>query len=68
MVRYMQTFLVNHDWMIGDATKDTNYFLSQGFSEEHIKTAKVAWICLKEVGLNRSLLVRVLASKSPSVG
>ena len=38
----MSAFLVDHDMMIGDVTKNTRYFLSQGFSEEHIKTARVA--------------------------
>ena len=45
MVGCMSAFLVGHDVMIGDVTKNTQYFfrrdsqyiLSQGFSEEHIK-------------------------------
>ena len=39
MVGLMSPFLVDHAMMIGDVTKNTQYFLSQGFSEEYIKTA-----------------------------
>ena len=39
MVGFMSPFLVDHDMMIGDVTKNTQYFLSKGFSEEYIKTA-----------------------------
>ena len=42
MVRSMASFLTDYDVMIGDVSKDTQYFLSQGFSEEHIKTARIA--------------------------
>ena len=39
MVGCMSAFLVDHDMMIGDVTKNTQYFLSQGFSEVHTQTA-----------------------------
>ena len=64
----MSAFLVDHDMMIGNFAKNTQYFLSQGFSEEHIKTARVAWACLTESIENRDLLGRVFATKSPSAG
>ena len=32
-----------HDMMIGDVTKNTQDFLPHGSSEEHTKTARVAW-------------------------
>ena len=48
MVGCMSAFLVDHDMMIGDVAKNTQYFLSQGFSEEHTKTARVAWTCLSQ--------------------
>ena len=53
---------------IDDVTKNTQYFLSQGFSEEHIKTARVAWTCLTESIVNRDLLGRVFATTSPRAG
>ena len=68
MVGCMSAFLVDHDMMIGDVTKNTQYFLSQGFSEEHVKTARVAWTCLTESVVNRDLLGRLFATKSPSAG
>ena len=46
MVECMSSVLAVHDMMIGGVSKDTQYFLLQGFSEEHIKTARVAWIGL----------------------
>ena len=54
--------------MIGDVTKNTQYFFSQGFSEEHIKTARVAWTCPTESFLHRDLLGRLFATKSSSAG
>ena len=63
MVGCMSAFLVDHDMMIGDVTKSTQYFLSQGFSEEHIKTARVAWTCLTENVVNRDLLGRLFTTK-----
>ena len=66
MVGCMSAFLVDRDMMKGDVTKNTQYFLSQGFSEEHTKTARVAWTCLTESIVNRDLLGRVFATKSPS--
>ena len=42
MVGCMSAFLVDNDMMIDDVTKSTQHFLSQGFSEEHTKTARVA--------------------------
>ena len=46
MFECMASFLAVHDMVIGEVSKDTQCFLSQGFSEEHIKTARVAWTCL----------------------
>ena len=46
-----------------DVTKNTQYFLSQGFSEEHIKTARVGWTCLTESIVNRDLLITVAHRK-----
>ena len=45
MVSCMSSFLAVHDVMMGDYSKDTQYFIFQGLSEEHIKikTARVAW-------------------------
>ena len=64
----MSAFFVDHDMMISDVTKNVQYFLSQGLSEEHTKTARVAWTCLTESIVNRDLLGRVFATKSPSAG
>ena len=66
MLGCMSAFLVDHDMMIGDVTKNTQYFLSQGFNEEHIKTTRVAWTCPAESVVNRDLLARLFATKSPS--
>ena len=66
MVERMSTFVVDHDIAIGDDTKNTQYFLSQGFSEENTKKARVAWTCLTESIVNRDLLRRVFATKSPT--
>ena len=68
MVGCMSAFPVDHDIMIGDVTNNTQYILSQGLSEEHIKTAGVAWTCLTESVVNRDLLGRLFATKSPSAG
>ena len=68
MVGCISAFLVDHDMMIGDVTKNTQYFLSKGFGEEHTKTARIAWTCLTESIVNRYLLGRVFATKSPSAG
>ena len=51
-----------------DVTKNTQYFLSQGFSEEHIKTARVGWTCLTESIVNHDLLGRVIATNLISAG
>ena len=56
VVGCMSAFLADHDIMIGDVTKNTQYFLSQGFTEEHTKTAKVAWTCRTKSIVNRDLL------------
>ena len=61
MVGFMSAFLVDHDVLIGDVTKNTLYFLSQGFSEDHIKTDRVAWTSLTESVVNRDLLGRLFA-------
>ena len=66
MVGCMSAFLVDRDMMKGDVTKNTQYFLSQGFSEENTKKARVAWTCLTESIVNRDLLRRVFATKSPT--
>ena len=68
MVGCLSAFLVDHDMMIGDVTKNTQCLLSQGFGDEHIKTARVAWTCLTESIVKRDLLVRVFVIKSPSAG
>ena len=68
MVGCMSAFLVDHDMMIGDVTKNTQYFPSQGFSEEYVNTARVAWTCLTESIVNRDLLGRVFATPSPRAG
>ena len=65
MVGCMSAFLADHDMMICDVTKNAQYFLLQGFSEEHTKTSRVAWTCLTESIVNRDLLGRVFATKSP---
>ena len=39
MAGCMSAFLVDRDMVIGDVTKNTQYFLSQGFSEVHTQTA-----------------------------
>ena len=51
---------------VGDTTKDTQYFISQGLSRPHIKNARVAWICLTEIMTDADLLDRVFARQSPS--
>ena len=56
MVGCMSAFLVDHDMMIGDVTKNTQYFLLQGFIEEHTKTARLAWTCQTDNIVNRDLL------------
>ena len=68
MVGCMSAFLVDDDMMIGDGTKNTQYFLSQGSREDSTKTARVAWTCLPESIVNRDLLGRVFATKSPGAG
>ena len=68
MVGCMSAFLVDHDRMIGDVTKNTQYFLSQECSEDHIKTARVAWSCPTESIVNRGFLGGIFATKSPSGG
>ena len=68
MVERMSAFLVDHDMMIGDDTKNTQYFLSQGFSEEYTKTARVAWTCLANSMVNRDPLGKLFATKSPDAG
>ena len=55
--------LAVHDLMIGDVSKDAQYFLPQGLSEKHIETARVAWTCLTESNVNRYLIGRVFATK-----
>ena len=66
MVGCMPSFLVVYDMMIGGVSKDTHHFLSLGFSEIQIETARVAWICLTDSTVNRDLLGRVFATKSLS--
>ena len=39
IVGCMPSFFVVHDMVIGDASKGTQYFPSQGSTEEYIKTA-----------------------------
>ena len=68
MAGCMSAFLVDRDMVIGDVTKNTQYFLSQGFSEEHVETARVAWTCGTGSIVNRDMLGRVFATKSPSAG
>ena len=34
MLGCMHSFLAVHDMVVGDVWKDTQYFISQGFSEE----------------------------------
>ena len=60
--------LAVHDLMIGDVSKDAQYFLPQGLSEKHIETARVAWTCLTEGIVNRDQLGRVLSTKLPNAG
>ena len=67
MVGCMSSFLVNHYIMLGDVAKNTQYLVSQGFSEEHIKAARVAWTCVTDSIVSRDLLGRVFAAKSPTV-
>ena len=33
---------------VGDTTKDAQYFFSQGLTNAHIRSARVAWICLTQ--------------------
>ena len=68
MVGCMLTFLVDSDMMIGDVTENTQYFLSHGFSDKHMKTVRVAWTCLTESVVNRDLFGRLFAKKLPSAG
>ena len=68
MVGRMPSFLLVHDMMVGYVSKKTQHFLSKGYSEVQIKTARLAWICLAESIVNRGLLGRVFATKSPSAG
>ena len=68
MIGSMSALLMDHDMMIGDVTKNTLYFLSQGFSEERIKTARATCTCPAESIVNRDLPGRVFATTSPSAG
>ena len=68
MVGCMSSFLAVHDIMIGDVSKETQCFLSQEFSEEHNKTARVAWTCLANSMVNRDPLGKLFATKSPDAG
>ena len=40
--------LTDIDVAVGDITKDTQYFVSQGLTHAHIRSARVAWIGLTE--------------------
>ena len=51
---------------VGDTTKDTQYFLSQGLTHSHVRNAQVAWIWLTESMSDTDLLDRVFARQSPS--
>ena len=42
MVGCMRSLFVVHDTMIGDVTKDTQQFISQGSSDAQIRTDRVA--------------------------
>ena len=53
---------------VGDSTKDTRYFLTQGVSHDHIKKARIAWVCLTESMSDTNLLDRIFATQSPSGG
>ena len=61
MAGCMSAFLVDRDMVIGDVTKNTQYFLSQGFSEEHVETARVAWTCGTGSIVNRDMLGRAVS-------
>ena len=60
------SMLTDIEVAVGDTTKDTQYFISQGLSRPHIKNARVAWICLTESMTDTDLLDRVFARQSPS--
>lgn len=68
MVECMTSLLALHDMMMGDVAKDTQCFLTQGFSEEHIKSATVAWSFLAEITVNRDLRGEGFATKSLRAG
>ena len=68
LVWCIPSFLLVHDIVMGDVTKDTQHFFSQGLSDVQIKTAAVSWACLTENIVNRDLLGRVFAIKSPNAG
>ena len=70
MVGCTSSFFAVHDTMIGDVSEGNQYNISQGFSEEHIKTAtcRAAWICLTESIMNRDLPGTVFATKLPRAG
>ena len=67
MVGFVSSFLAVHDMIIGDVSK-LSIFHSKGFSEEHIKTAKVAWTCLTENLVNHNLFGGVFATKARNAG
>ena len=59
------SMLTDIEVAVGDTTKDTQHFVSQGLSRPHINNA-VAWICLTESMTDTDLLKRVFARQSPS--
>ena len=50
---------------VGDTTKGTQYFVSQVFTYAHIRSARVAWICLAPSMSDTDLLDRAFARQSP---
>ena len=54
------------DVAVEDTTKDTHYFFSQDLTHAHIRSARVAWLCLTKSTADTDLLDRVFAKQSPS--
>ena len=56
------SLLTDIEVAVGDTTKDTQYFVSQGLTPAHIRSARVAWIRLTERMSTTDLLDKVLPS------
>ena len=62
----MQAFTTVAD-MVGDPCVTSRFLLDQGFTENSVKTSRLAWTCITDGITDRELLSRVFDTNSPSV-